>query len=597
MCGIAGIFHYGEGSGPVDLRELLDMREAMRLRGPDGCGVWTSADGRVGLAQRRLAIVDLSDAGRQPMLDESGELAVVFNGEIYNYPELREELEGRGAKFRSRCDTEVLLHLYRECGLAMFERLRGMFALALWDGTTRSLVVARDGFGIKPLYLSDDGRTLRLASQVRALLAGGCVQAAPSAAGHVGFLLWGSVPEPYTLYDHVRALPAGSYAVFRAGGVARQGSFCSIRDVIQEGEAEAAERGGAEDPAELSELLRDSVRHHLMADVPVGVFLSAGRDSSTLAALASECHGAVRTFTLGFEEYRDTERDETVLAAEVARQYGCRHVTAWVPSREFVVAEILSAMDQPSIDGVNTYLVSKGAAAAGLKVALSGLGGDEVFGGYPSFHRLPRMRRWTRWVPRVRGSGRMLGSVMPEKWRKHAGLVEYGQSVERAYLLLRCLNVPWRMKDLVSPGFLMEGMGELGTERQLAESVSGIRSTHLTVTALELQWYMRNQLLRDTDWASMAHSLEVRVPFLDLPLLRAAARRVRHWSKRDMAGTPGVALPEGIVRRPKTGFSVPVARWAHERSGLRRSEKLQPWAEYLYHAFTAGEAGGDGAVR
>ena len=247
MCGIAGIFGYGQGTARVCEDEVCRMRDHMRVRGPDGSGLWISGDQRVGLGHRRLSILDLSQAGSQPMVDETGELVVVFNGEIYNYPELRGELEGRGYRFRSHCDTEALLHLYRDRGLEMFAELRGMFAFAIWDARQRRLVLARDPFGIKPLYVADDGKIVRFASQVKALLARGGVEKKPSASGHVGFLLWGSVPEPHTLYSTIHSIPAGHFRVYREGGLQTERCFCSIRDILAEGEAEALAGRGEEE--------------------------------------------------------------------------------------------------------------------------------------------------------------------------------------------------------------------------------------------------------------------------------------------------------------------------------------------------------------
>ncbi len=286
MCGVAGIFRYLEGAPPVDREDLLRMREQMLHRGPDGAGLWVSPDGLCGLAHRRLAIIDLSEAGAQPMLDPETGNAIVFNGEIYNYLALRAELEARGAVFRSRSDTEVLLHLWRIFGEKMVERLRGMFAFALWDARDRRLFLARDPLGIKPLYLADDGKTLRFASQVKALIAGG-VPAEPSAAGMAGFFLWGHVPEPWTWAEAVKALPAGStLSVSIDGPVPSPRRYFDLREEILRAEEQGAQ--AKELLPEALDAVADSVRHHLVADVPVGVFLSAGRDSNLIAALALE---------------------------------------------------------------------------------------------------------------------------------------------------------------------------------------------------------------------------------------------------------------------------------------------------------------------
>jgi asparagine synthase (glutamine-hydrolysing) len=335
---------------------------------------------------------------RSRWVSADGQLVISFNGEIYNYRALCKQLERKGYLFRSHSDTEVLLYLYAEKGEAMLEELRGMYALALWDGRKRGLLLARDPLGIKPLYYADDGATLQVASQVKALLKGGRVDTTPEPAGHVGFFLWGHVPEPYTFYKGIRALPAGSTLWVDATGLHQLNHFFSLTDELTRASETALIFRHEEMQERLRTALTDSVRHHLIADVPVGVFLSSGLDSTTLTALTAEIGGSLRTVTLGFSEYQGTENDETPLAELVAKHYGASHQTRWVTRKDFQSESqnLLEAMDQPTIDGVNSYFVSRAAASTGLKVALSGLGGDELLGGYPSFRQIPRVVRILR---------------------------------------------------------------------------------------------------------------------------------------------------------------------------------------------------------
>lgn len=287
MCGIVAIFGYRAAAPKVSAPELSTIRDAMRPRGPDGKGLWLSADGCVGLAHRRLAIIDLSDAGAQPMRFDDDPLShiITFNGEIYNYRELRATLEAQGCNFRSTSDTEVLLHLYRRDGAAMVERLRGMYAFVIWDARQRRLLAARDPFGIKPLYCADDGQTIRLASQVKALLAGGRIDTTPEPAGHAGFFLFGHVPEPFTLYKGIRSLPAGSVLTIEDGGPLSERQAIDIVDTLAAVEANAG--AVPTDDAEIAAALADSARSHPVAGVDVGAFLSAGKDSTTFVALAA----------------------------------------------------------------------------------------------------------------------------------------------------------------------------------------------------------------------------------------------------------------------------------------------------------------------
>ena len=395
MCGLNAIFAHGAGAPNVEPDELIAVRDSMTPRGPDAEGLWISADGRVGLGHRRLSIIDLSEAANQPMALAGGRVRITYNGEIYNFRALRRRLQAEGRVFETESDTEVLLHLYDRDGPDMVRHLRGMFAFALWDEARRGILLGRDPFGIKPLYYTDDGMTLRAASQVKALRAGGGVGGAPDPAGHVGFFLFGYVPEPHTLYADIRAVAAGSTLwIDAAGGRRIERYFEPARQL--------AESAGAPPPLDLGKALRESVDHHLVADVPVGVFLSAGLDSAAITGLASESrNGDLDTMTLGFEEFRGTPRDEAPLAEAVAATYGTRHRTRWVTGANFHgdLEALLTAMDQPSIDGVNTYFVAKEAAAMGLKVALSGLGGDELFGGYDTFRQVPALVGRLGWVP------------------------------------------------------------------------------------------------------------------------------------------------------------------------------------------------------
>ncbi|HYE96795.1 MAG TPA: asparagine synthase (glutamine-hydrolyzing) [Rubricoccaceae bacterium] len=590
MCGLAALLdRTGHG---VDRAALARMTDRIASRGPDGEGTWVAPDGRAALAHRRLAIIDLSEEAAQPMASADGRLVVALNGELYNYRALRAALEEDGCVFRTASDTEVLLHGYRRYGADVVHRLRGMYAFVLWDAEKRGLLLARDPYGIKPLYVADDGRQFHAASQVKALLAGGRVDTAEEPAGHAGFFLWGHVPEPFTLYRGIRALPAGHSLWVDAGPPRAPEPFASIPEVLT-----ASERAGSKADAreELRDALLDSVRHHLVADVPVGVFLSAGLDSATVAALAAESGSAPRTVTLGFAEYRGTANDEVPLAEALAEYLGAHHTTVWVTRDDFgeARAHVLDQMDQPTLDGVNTYFVSRAAREAGLKVALSGVGGDELFGGYPSFRQVPRLVRAARRVPVGAGRGvRTLAAPLAARLTspKAAGLLEYGSDYAGAYLLRRALFMPWELPQVLGADFAREGLAVLAPRERLAETAGSVTVPALKVTALESCWYLRNQLLRDTDWAGMAHGVEVRTPLVDWTLLRRVAPlRAAHpgVGKQAMAATPARPLPEALQRRPKTGFQVPIRDWLWAGGAAPAERGLRGWARTVYAAYTA----------
>ncbi len=593
MCGINGIFNYRDGAPPLRERELILTRDAMAARGPDGAELWMGKRGDVGLAHRRLSIIDLSERGAQPMWDAGRTCVIVFNGEIYNHQELRHKLESRGHRFLSDTDTEVILNLYKEKGTRLFEDLRGMYAFALFDEQAGRLLLGRDPFGIKPLYYQDDGKTLRFASQVKALLRS---QSTPELepAGVVGFLTWGHVPEPWTPYRGLVSLPAGHGLEVSRGGSPRLFLHSDIGKL--DGVASGASSVADVRPT-LKALLLDSVEKHNVADVPVGVFLSAGQDSSTLTALVRErfADKEIRTVCVGFEELRGTAYDETAIAEITARRYRTAHQTVWIGRRDFDdhLGRILEAMDLPSVDGINTYFVSRAAADLGLKVALSGVGGDELFAGYSSFREIPAMVSWMRRLPISAGMRRGCTSLA-RSWLprgvspKYAGLAEYGGTVAGAFFLRRALFMPWELPGILGPELAREGWERLAVMKSLEASYDKTASGTWTIAMLEIRHYLQSRLLRDADWAGMAHSLEIRTPLVDFEVLRGFERHglAGRVTKADLAALPAESLPAEVLQRGKTGFHTPVQQWL-EHSGLleKRERGHRGWARYLLRHF------------
>ncbi len=576
------------------------MRERMLARGPDGAGLWIADQRRIGLAHRRLAIIDLSPLGAQPMASEDGRFHIVFNGEIYNYPALRDELAGRGYRFRSHSDTEVLLALYATLGVAMLGRLRGMFAFAIWDDRESALFLARDAYGIKPLYYANDGRTLRVASQVQALRAGGMVGGETDLAGLAGFYLLGTLPEPFTALQSVRALPAGCWLRARNGRVEGPRRWQALAEVWRVAAGtRIAPDGAAGMAGEIAGALAESVRHHLVADVPVGAFLSAGIDSGALVGLMVDAGQVPQTLTVAFDEYQGRPQDEAPLAAAVAAHYGATHRVHRVSAARFRDdwPRILAAMDQPSSDGVNTWYASEAAAVAGVKVAVSGLGGDELFGGYPAFQDLPRWRRWLGPPARIPGLGRTLrrlGQALfshhPSPFARHLSpkalsLLELSGTWPGAWLLRRGIFMPWELPALMGEEAAREGLARLQPLDLIGAALTPEPGTDFgRVAALEAALYMRNQLLRDADWAGMAHGIEIRVPLVDTwllaqvaPLLLASGRP-RAIGKQALAMAPRRPLPAVIRQRPKTGFTVPFADWLGQVAGLDGWRRVPPLA-------------------
>jgi asparagine synthase (glutamine-hydrolysing) len=587
VCGICGLLDWGPG-GP-DPDALASMNGALVHRGPDSEG--SLVRGPVGLAARRLSIIDLA-GGDQPMGNEDGLVQVVQNGEIYNHEELREELRRRGHRFRSRCDTEVIVHLYEEEGPGFVERLRGMFAIALWDGRRERLLLARDRFGIKPLYYRQKQGELAFGSELKALLRLPGFGREVDLEALESFLAFNSIPAPLTIFRDVRKLPPGHLLIAERSGVElhRYARPAPVRAEAVRRERPRALAG------ELRERLRDSVRAHLVSDVPVGVLLSGGIDSAVLAALAAEeSSGRISTFSIGFEE---RSFDELAKARLVADRYGTdHHELVLRPNATELLPRLAEVFDEPLGDSsaLPTYLVSE-LASRHVKVALSGEGGDELFGGYYTYVA-------DLIAPRV---GPLAAALRPlvERLPSSSAKVSLDYKAKRFArgAALSPLERHHAWKEIFSP----DARAELAAPRRAAEfDPLDLYRDRFAETAgaeplarmqdVDIGIYLVDDLLVKTDRASMAHSLEARVPFLDtavsdLALALPTALKVRGLAKKRLlrrAAAP--MLPRSIVHGKKQGFSIPAAAWLRgelepfardvlDPATLRRQGYLRPEA-------------------
>jgi asparagine synthase (glutamine-hydrolysing) len=565
MCGIAGIFRRGSVTDE-DARAVSRITAAQVHRGPDDGGLYRGASAVLG--HRRLSIIDLSPAGHQPMGNEDGTIQVTYNGEIYNFRELYDELAGTH-RFRSRSDTEVLVHGYEQWGMAgLLARLRGMFAFAIYDSRTDALLLARDRLGIKPLYYREapDGQSIAFASEVKALVKSGLAPSQRDGEALAGFLMLGSVPAPRTCVQGVRSIDPGHY------GIATRGGFATKKYWDFPGKDAAPNVNGPDEG--LPAMLADSVSRHLVSDAPVGVFLSGGVDSAGIVALASSrMNSRLKTLTVVFDEQKFSEAAE---AQKIARQFGTEHQEVRVTSRSFFeeVPVILGAMDQPTNDGVNTYFVSQAAKRAGLTVVLSGLGGDEVFWGYRHYGLLARHKRLLGCLSKTPGAIRRklvsgaaaLGTLRGrENWSRLQGLAA-GVDGPGVYLSMRGFFAPRQVATLLG-GTVSETtrLGRGFLEPFGPEAVNGHSMASL-FNRLELRRYLHDQLLRDADVFGMSQSIEVRVPFLDHPILEHCMR-LSDPEKLDRSvnkpllvhSIPGLPVETGT--RAKRGFSFPMDRW------------------------------------
>lgn len=572
MCGIAGIV----GSSSGEHRDaVVRMLAAMEHRGPDGSGLWISPSGQCILGHRRLAILDLSESAHQPMTACEDRFVLSYNGECYNFQELRTQLEGRGARLRSSGDTEVVLELLARDGAAALERLNAMFALALWDEQEKHLLLARDRFGQKPLYWTPYRDGLVFASEVRALLASGLVERRVSKAGVVSFLCYGAVQGPDTIVAGVRLLPRAASLSLRAGQSPRQTCYW-----------EPPRRQQPVSATELRDAFDAAVKRHLVSDVPIGMFLSGGIDSSIITASAcSVAKGAVKSLAVVFPD--QPQQSEGEHARRIARITGANHTEIPFTGRDMLslLDNALERIDQPTIDAINTYIVSMAARQAGLTVALSGVGGDELFGGYPSFADVPRGLKYRRMIAPARSLVRyFLKYSTPETplWSKLFDVLDAPARCVPVYLIRRKL-FPSRWLRALMPTLGEDGwFSGLDAEREAALETL-VEGRHLpdAVAQLELESYLGQTLLRDADVMGMACSLEIRAPFLDgefaslalcqPPEARLPRRKICKWPLIDAFQE---SLPEENWRRPKQGFGLPFKSWLRDELRQRVDEEL-----------------------
>jgi asparagine synthase (glutamine-hydrolysing) len=580
MCGIFGILAKNCRVPPAVLECATD---SLAHRGPDDRGtVVIQADAsptlEIGLGSRRLAILDLSPAGHQPMQDPETGNWIVYNGEIYNFREIRTRLYGEGMRFVSQSDTEVLLKAYGRWGEKCLGELRGMFAFAIWDAKRSRLLLGRDPMGIKPLYYSSTGQYFLFASELRTLLGTGLVPRKLDPAGLINYLNFGSVYDPITMIQGVSALEAGHYAVWKDGQL-KDTMYWDLAPHGKGGTAANYLMGNESARKDLENgvyaTLDQAVRMQTVSDVPVGLFLSGGIDSSILAGILSRAAIRPNTFSVVF---RESEYSEVEYSRAVARAFGTDHQEIMVSQGDVLDAMPygLKAMDQPTIDGLNTYLIARQTRAAGIKVALSGLGGDELFAGYSSFRDVPRMERfnrfWKRWPSILRKPVAGMFSSMAsdsDQNRKLAALSGEWDEVVHPYFLARALFTPGQRDSL------MTSVDEETAARANAPLQDNLRHAGTLdpinrVSYLESRCYLLNTLLRDSDVMSMAHGLELRVPLIDHLLADKLMDLPGTWKldanlpKPLLVGALQGALPNEIIQRKKQGFTLPFERWLRE---------------------------------
>ena len=578
MCGILGIINTNDK--PVDSEKLISARDTMFHRGPDDAGIYISKNGNVGLGHRRLSIIDLTQSGHQPMTTEDGRYTIVFNGEIYNYKELIRHSGLDPESMRSTSDTEVLLNLYALEGPACLNSLRGMFSFAIWDEVEQTLFAARDRFGIKPFYYYNQNGEFIFASELKAIK-----HYKPSlTTSNISldlFLRTGSIPSPFTLYNETYSLYPGSYLYLylNLDFSLEKKQWWKFSDLVIGKERKKYNSDARE---EIHEALIDSIKAHCVADVEVGAFLSGGMDSTAIVALMREIsHEKIKTISVTFDE---KELDESKYSLLASNTFNTNHYEYRFSEAELIndLDNIFESMDQPTIDGVNTYFVSKAAKDLGLKVVMSGLGGDELFGGYPSFKTIPRISRLKK-IPYSKELLKLASDVIPKL--QHPKFKEFLKNYEKPgaeYSMIRGLyteeelsKLAWNLSEEDKKRYIpvFEELISHSYDKEILEQLTGIEK----ISYLESLNYMSNQLLRDSDVYSMQHSLELRVPFVDNELYSTVLPYLndkKAFSKQKYLMSDAVkTIPEEISNRKKMGFTFPFDYWMKKGKLLNALEE------------------------
>jgi asparagine synthase (glutamine-hydrolysing) len=610
MCGIAGLINFDPTDQPDNSGKVLrNMLDQLCHRGPDDRGeerIESTSGPTLHLGHQRFSIIDLSQAGHQPMPNVDKSVWISTNSEIYNYKELRNEL---GGNFQSESDTEVLLRAYEHWGIGCLDRLVGMFSFAIWDSKKEALFIARDRLGIKPLYYNINEKQFAFASELRSLLASGLIEKSINPTGLYNFLSFGHSSSPETIVNSVRELKPGHYLWIDKNGDWEEKEYWNPLT----GNGDSLPSQEIHEAVKTS--IEDAINCRRVSDVPLGAFLSGGIDSSVVVGnLAKFSEEPLTTLTIGFSE---KQFDESAFSQEIADRFKTSHQIMCLDEEQLLQAlpASISAMDQPTIDGINTYLISRSAHEAGLKVVLSGLGGDELFGGYPSFHLIPNLlqrKKWLKAIPRWLASwGIGLGKTFfsPTQAMKLDHLIQGKLSGAHEYFLVRALFCQEPVSNLFADPEQAQTEIDKDFQRTLRLTEKGPQGDLFNqISYLETFHYLQNMLLRDTDMMSMAHPLEVRVPFMDhrlVELMFQVPGNVKasgeNYSKSLLVDSMRELVPDSVSRRKKMGFTFPFEIWM--RGALRPEIEAvllspmnqldglvsQPGVERVWNDFLSGQ--------
>ena len=593
MCGISGIYNCSDRN----INEIKIIENIIKLqdrRGPDDRGIWQSTCKKTTFGHNRLSIIDLTDKAKQPLISKDNNLIITFNGEIYNYKEIRNELSKNKVTFKSNSDTEVILESYKYWGIEFVKKLRGMFAFAIWDNIEKKLILARDPFGIKPLYFFKKNNILFFASQLKSILSIDNLSFEKSGKSILDYYLWGNIREPFTLYKNVYSLEGGTVKVFDSKFNETTYEYANLKEAIIKSKKNYF-KNESELNEKLSYLIEDTVNYHQVSDVPVTFLLSSGIDSNILlAASKKKLNTNFNAMTLDFSE----KLKESPLAKISSKMSMIDHIVEKVDDNEIteLISNYYKFMDMPTNDGLNNYVVSHFAKKRGSKVLISGIGGDELFSGYPSFKRIPYMRKISKLIPNNKNFQKFLYDNVYKilskfnKNTKYAGVFKYSHSTFDAFMLQRCVFTPEEITDLINSKTIDEAISDLEFQRQKETNDNDFENEQLKIMYFEIKYYLCSKLLRDSDWASMANSVELRTPFVDwfffnelLPILKSNIK----ISKRNMLDSFKGQTPVELYNRKKTGFAIPYEQYYKKVSGIKNkyANPIKDWSILSYEKY------------
>ena len=594
MCGISGIYNFSNTN--LDSKKIINkIIKLQTSRGPDGNGIWESSCKKITFGHNRLSIIDLSKKADQPFISNDKNLIITFNGEIYNYLELKENLQKKKVIFKSNSDTEVILESYKFWGLDFLKKLRGMYSFAIWDNKNNKLLIARDPFGIKPLYYTIFNGVFYFASQIKSLLSIKNLKFEYCDAGIVSYYLWGNVQEPFTLYKNIKSINRGCCLIIEKNGIQKSFNYADIKDsILNVNEVKFKNENAKLDY--LKDIIYETVNYHQVSDVPRTIMLSAGIDSNLiLASISDKNKKNCSALTLDFN-YKGTD-NEIFFAKESANLNKIKHQIINLSEDEFsmLISHFFENMDSPTNDGFNNYIISYLAKKNDTKIIISGIGGDELLAGYPSFNIIPKINMCMKLIP----ESKILKSLINNKLflflkkrkmkTKYSGILDYGRNISSAFLLVRSLFLPNEINELIDHKSFKNGYEELDIENALNKDIDEIKDTRLSIMYLEIKYYLCSKLLRDSDWASMANSIELRTPFVDWSFFNKLIPLIKNdkSTNKEMAvNSMNDKLPKNIINRKKTGFVIPHNLYLQRLSFDKKyANPIRDWSILSYEKY------------